>query len=96
MMSPQYHKNIIFHPNFISNHIFLITFVKNNEIKVTLFFELFDEFPNYKKKAFGFGNYLLSLVKKYTEMVLVKKYSYFRLVKTSPEIGQNIYDVDNK
>ena len=49
MMIHQSHmKNIIFHPNFTSNHIFLITFVDNNAIQFTSFLELFDKFLDSK------------------------------------------------
>ena len=35
-------------------------------------------------------------VKKYTEMVLSKKYSHRCLVKTFTEFGKKHYDIDNK
>ena len=58
MMSPQSHmKNIIWNLNFISNHIFLGTFVDNNNIQFTYFLELFDKFTDTKKRAFNFWNY---------------------------------------
>ena len=60
MMSPQSHKNIIWNPKLISNHIFLSTFVENNAIKFTFFFELFYKLIDSKKRAFCFWNYLLS------------------------------------
>ena len=70
MMCTQSHKNIIWNPNFVSNHISLITFVESIEIQVTFFFGLFDKIFDYKERAFCFRNYVLFLVKKYTEMVL--------------------------
>ena len=56
-MSPQSHNNIIWHPNLINIHIFLSTFVDNNAIQFTFFFELFDKLLDSKKKSF-FWNYL--------------------------------------
>ena len=54
MMSPQSHKNIIWHPKFISNRIFMSTFVNKNAIWFTFFFEIFDKCLNSKKRAFFF------------------------------------------
>ena len=49
-----------------------------------------------KREHFVFEITSFCLVKKYTEMVLSKRYSHFRFVKIYTEIGQNIYDVDKK
>ena len=54
MIIPQSHKNIIWDPNFISNHIFLSTFVNNNEIQFTFFLEMFDKLIDSKNRAFFF------------------------------------------
>ena len=60
MMSPQSHmKNIILHPNFMSSHIFLSSYVENNAIQFTSFLEMFDKLIDSKKRAFHFCNYLL-------------------------------------
>ena len=59
MMRPQSHKNIIWQPNIISNHIFLSNFFENNAIQFKFFLELFDKFIDSKKGAFGFWNYYL-------------------------------------
>ena len=39
MISHKTHKNIIWNPNFIINHIFLSTFVENNAIQFTFFLD---------------------------------------------------------
>ena len=56
MTIPQSHKNIIWQPNFISNHIFLSIFVEKNTIQFTLFFELFDKFLDCRKISFSCWN----------------------------------------
>ena len=48
--------NIIWHPKFISYHLFLINFVNSNAIQFTSVLYLFDKFLNTKKQRFVFGN----------------------------------------
>ena len=55
-MSPQSHKNIIWYPNFIRNHIFLRKFIKKNAIQFTFFFDIFDKFINSRKRVVHFWN----------------------------------------